>query len=293
MPCYEQFVTVQKRAFVPLPFFPLSRMSKQTGIYYIDSTSLPVSDNHRIHRQKPFAGLAARGKASMGWFFGFKLYLVFNNLNEIVACKLTGGQVHDNKPVSQLTKHLLGKLVTDKGDIGKQLAHELLRHGPILFTRMRKNMKSLPLAMPDKLLLNAYNLAETIIGSIKEFSSLNLPKHHAPINAFLHLLAALPPINSIPSNPLPPSSRSSRCQRKNPLSGLFNSTLSGDGNRAGAWPPSWAGYPVCAAEMCSEHPLGRRLSPDRQQFSLFAGCLPGEISAISCDSILIAMHNHS
>ena len=201
MPCYEQFVTIQQRAFVPLLFFLLSRMGKKTGIYYIDSTALPVCDNHRIHRHKTFAGLAARGKTSMGWFFGFKLHLVFNNLNEIVACKLTPGQVHDTEPVPQLTKHLLGKLFADKGYIGKQLAQELLRRGLALFTRVRKNMKSLPLAIPDKLLLNARNMAETIIGSIKQFSSLNLPMHRLPLNAFLHLLAA---ITAYQINPIKP-----------------------------------------------------------------------------------------
>ncbi|MBV8362051.1 MAG: hypothetical protein JO189_29580 [Deltaproteobacteria bacterium] len=34
-------------------------------------------------------------------------------------------------------------------------------------------------------------MAETIVGHLKAFSSLNLPKHRAPTNAFLHLLAAL------------------------------------------------------------------------------------------------------
>ena len=34
-------------------------------------------------------------------------------------------------------------------------------------------------------------MAETIIGHIKAFFSLNLPKHRAPLNAFLYLLAAL------------------------------------------------------------------------------------------------------
>jgi len=176
-------------------------MGKQTGIYYIDSTSLPMRDNHRIHCHKTFAGLAARGKTSMGWFFGFKLYLVFNNLNEIVDSKLTGGQVHDTRPVPQLTKHLLGKLFADKGHIGKQLAQELLRRGLTLFTRIRKNMKALPLAMSDKLLLNARNMAETIIGNIKEFSSLNLPRHRLPLNAFLHILAA---ITAYQINPIKP-----------------------------------------------------------------------------------------
>jgi hypothetical protein len=52
-------------------------------------------------------------------------------------------------------------------------------------------MKSLPLSMPDKILLNARNMAETIIGNIKQFSALNLPKHRLPLNAFLHILAAM------------------------------------------------------------------------------------------------------
>jgi Transposase DDE domain len=69
--------------------------------------------------------------------------------------------------------------------------HGLWRRGLTRFTRIRQNMKSLPLAMPDKILLNARNMAETIIGSIKQFSSLNLPKHRLPLNAFLHLLAAI------------------------------------------------------------------------------------------------------
>jgi hypothetical protein len=45
------------------------------GISFIDSTALIVCDNHRIHNHKVFAGLAQRGKVSMGWFYGFKLHL--------------------------------------------------------------------------------------------------------------------------------------------------------------------------------------------------------------------------
>src|SRR4051794_36623401 len=76
-----------------------------------------AGDNHRISRHKVFAGLAQRGK--MGWFFGFKLHLVFNNDNEIVALKLTPG--NDTTPVPALT----GKLFGDKGY--KKLAQDLLR----------------------------------------------------------------------------------------------------------------------------------------------------------------------
>src|SRR4051812_40502631 len=150
-----------------------SHLGTKTGLYYIDSTALPVCDNHRISRHKVFADLAQRGKTSMGWFFGFKLHLVFNNDNEIVALKLTPGNVHDTTPVPALTRELTGKLFGDKGSIGQKLAEDLLRRGLTLFTRVRKNMKSRPMSLHDKALLNARNMAETIIGHIKEFSSLN------------------------------------------------------------------------------------------------------------------------
>ena len=159
MPCYEHFVTLQKSVFVPLVFFRLSHLG--TGLYYINSTALPVCDNHRINRHKVFADLAQRGKTSMGWFFGFKLHLVFNNDNEIVALKLTPGNVHDTTAVPALTRDLIGKLFGDKGYIGRKLAEDLLRRGLTLFTRVRRNMKSLPMSLQDKALLNARNMAET------------------------------------------------------------------------------------------------------------------------------------
>ena len=144
-----------------------------------------------------FAGLAQRGKTSMGWFFGFKPHLVFNTDNEIVALKLTPG--HDTTPVPALTRDLIGKLFGDKGSIGQKLAEDLLRL--TLFTRVRRNMKSLPLSLQDKALLNARNMAETIIGHIKEFSSLNLSKHRSVINAFVHIIAA---ITAYQINPIRP-----------------------------------------------------------------------------------------
>ena len=169
LPCYEHFVALQKSAFVPLVFFLLSHLGTRTGLYYINFTALPVCDNHRINRHKVFAGLAQRGKTSMGWFFGFKLHLVFNTDNEIVALKLTPGNVHDTTPVPALTRDLTGKLFGDKGYIGQKLAEDLLRRGLTLFTRVRKNMKALPISLEDKALLNARNMAETIIGHMKEF----------------------------------------------------------------------------------------------------------------------------
>ena len=200
-PCYERFLTLTKRVWALLAFFLASRMGDKTDIYYIDSTPLVVCHNRRIGRHKVFDGLAARGKTSTGWFFGFKLHLVFNHRREIVALKLTPGNVSDAAPVPELTKDLVGKLFGDKGYIGQKMAQKLLRRGLVLMTRARKNMKSLPVSFLDKALLNGRNIAETIIGHIKEFSSLRLPKHRSVFNAFTHITAA---IVAYQINPLPP-----------------------------------------------------------------------------------------
>ena len=200
-PCYARFITLTHHVWVPLMVFLLTRMGRRTGLYYIDSTPLPVCHPRRINRHRVFAGLAGRGKTSLGWFFGFKLPLVFNPERQIVALQLTPGNVNDTTPVAQLTWGLIGKLFGDKGYVGKDLAHKRLRRGLVLMTRVRRNMKRLPISFFDKALLNGRNIVETIIGHIKEFSSLRLPKHRSVFNAFTHITAA---IVAYQINPLPP-----------------------------------------------------------------------------------------
>ncbi|CAK0771637.1 hypothetical protein CCP3SC5AM1_730017 [Gammaproteobacteria bacterium] len=90
-----------------------------------------------------------------------------------------------------MTKDLVGKLFGDKGYVGKELAEDLLKRGLVLMTRVRKNMKSLPMSILNKSRLNGRNMVETIIGHIKEYSSLRLPKHRSIFNAMTHLIAAL------------------------------------------------------------------------------------------------------
>jgi hypothetical protein len=200
-PCDRRFITLPKRLWALLVFFLASRMGRTTDIDDIDSTPLVVCHNRRISRHKGFAGLAARGKTSTGGFFGFKRHLVFNHRRESVALKLTPGNVSETAPVPELTKDLVGTLFGDKGDIGQKLAHDRLRRGLALMTRVRTNMKALPVLFVDKALLDGRNIAETIIGHIKQFSSLRLPKHRSVLNAFTHITAA---IIAYQIDPLPP-----------------------------------------------------------------------------------------
>jgi hypothetical protein len=46
-----------------------------------------------------FKGIAARGKCSMGWFFGFKLHLICNEKGELLNFMFTPGDIDDRKPL--------------------------------------------------------------------------------------------------------------------------------------------------------------------------------------------------
>ena len=74
---------------VPLCAYLTHCFGTCTGISFIDSTALTVCHNRRICQHKVFAGLAQRGKPSLGWFYGFKLHLVVNDRGELVSVQLT------------------------------------------------------------------------------------------------------------------------------------------------------------------------------------------------------------
>lgn len=79
-------------------FLQSMRLSLPTEANFIDATKLVVCHNKRIHAHKVFTKLASRGKSSMGWFFGFKLHTVINQLGQLVVFEITTGKVADNKP---------------------------------------------------------------------------------------------------------------------------------------------------------------------------------------------------
>lgn len=61
----------------------------------VDATALAVCRNQRIHQHKVFARIAARGKTTMGWFYGFKLHVVANDQGELLACQIIPSNVDD------------------------------------------------------------------------------------------------------------------------------------------------------------------------------------------------------
>ena len=138
---------------VPLIFFIQSQAKTKTGIYFIYSTTISVCHVKRANRNKVFKGLAKKSKSTMGWYFGFKLHLIINDIGEIIAFKITSSTTDDRKVVPSMTEGLIGKIFGDKGYISQPLFEQLFEKGLKLITRIKKNMKNQLMPMADKLLL--------------------------------------------------------------------------------------------------------------------------------------------
>ena len=188
---YPRFVVLMQRALVPLLAYFLETRGKPSGIAFIDSTPLRVCHNARIARHRVFDGLAARGKTSTGWFYGFKLHLVVNDQGEILAVHLTPGNVDDRKPVPRLTKNLVGKLFGDRGYISQALFEELYARDLQLITSLRKNMKNKLLPLWDKMMLRKRTIIETIIDQLKNISQIEHSRHRSVVNFLVNLFAGL------------------------------------------------------------------------------------------------------
>jgi hypothetical protein len=188
---YNRFVELMPRTLIPLLAYMRGRKGNCTGISFVDSTPLKVCHNRRINRHKVFAGLAERGKTSMGWFFGFKLHLVVNDQGEILAFQLTPGNVDDRKPVPKMTKKLFGKLFGDRGYISQALFQQLYEEGLMLITSLRKNMKNHLMLLEDKLMLRKRSIIETINDQLKNISQIEHTRHRSYANFIVNLLAGL------------------------------------------------------------------------------------------------------
>jgi transposase len=191
---YTRFVDYIPSALIPLcAYFKATCLGNCTGISFIDSTSLDVCLNQRIASHKVFDGLAARGKTSTGWFFGFKLHLVINDRGELLNVTLTPANVDDRKPVPQLVRNLFGKVFGDKGYISKPL-QDLLRQtvGVFLVTKLKSNSKNqLPMAWIDRVLLRKRAIVESVIDQLKNISQIEHSRHRSVSNFLVNLVCGL------------------------------------------------------------------------------------------------------
>jgi hypothetical protein len=188
---YSRFVELIPLGLIPLMNFMNTRIGFGTGISFVDSTKIVICNNKRIHSNKVFNNLAARGKSTMGWFYGFKLHLIINEKGEILACKVTPGNVDDRKPIPKMTEGLTGKLFGDKGYISAELTTKLLEGGLQLITPIKKNMQNKFVSLLDKIILRKRSIIETINDLLKNNCNIDHSRHRSPLNFMVNMISGL------------------------------------------------------------------------------------------------------
>ncbi|MBK8534090.1 MAG: IS982 family transposase [Candidatus Competibacteraceae bacterium] len=198
---YTRFVALIPTALMPMCIYLNTRRSEDTGLAFVDATSLVVCHNRRIHSHKVFKVVARRGKTSMGGFYGFKLHLVVNDRGELLAFRITLGNVDNREPVPELTQGLTGKLIGDRGYISSQLFHVLWERGLHRVNKIRKNMHNKLMPLVDKLLLRKRAIIETINDQIKNIQQIGHTRHRSVVNAMVNVLSALVAYTHQPRKP--------------------------------------------------------------------------------------------
>jgi len=198
---YNRFVELMPAALLHLCVYLHGRLAVSRGLAFIDSTPLPVCHNKRIARNQVFAGLAARGKTSIGWFYGFKLHLIVDDRGDLLAFYLTPANVDDRKPVPHMAKKLWGKLFGDKGYLSQALFEQLFHQGLQLITPLRKNMPNRLMPLMDKLLARKRSIIETINDQLKNISQIAHTRHRSPTNFLVNLIAGLIAYTHQPKKP--------------------------------------------------------------------------------------------
>lgn len=121
---YNRFVELKRKVAVSFILFVRKCcMGPCTDINFVASTALRVCRNQHIHRHRVFRGLAKYGQCSMGWFYGFKLHLIYNEKGNLLNFIVTPGNVDDREPHcnKSFVEQIFGKLVRDKGTSNSSL----------------------------------------------------------------------------------------------------------------------------------------------------------------------------
>ncbi len=164
---------------------------KRDEIYFIDSSKMQICHNKRTNSNKVFRGLAKIGKSSYGWFMGFKLHLIINTKGQIIAAKITQGNVDDRDVVREMTTNLVGEIYGDKDYISKPLFQELFRRGLKIVTGIKTNMKNYLFLMRDKILLRKRSVIESVFNIMKNHMNLEHTRHRSPTNFLVNAISCL------------------------------------------------------------------------------------------------------
>lgn len=164
-----------------------NKITGKNGLKFTDSTKLEVCRVKREFSHKVALGIASKSKSSMGWFYGFKLHIICNELMQILKLKITTGTADERKILETMWNNIFGMIIADAGYVSKKLQKKALNLGKFLLTSVRANMKKI-MTETEHQLLKLRQLAETVFSVLKLRMGLENTLPRSLLGYFAHYL---------------------------------------------------------------------------------------------------------
>ena len=119
------------------------------------------------------------------------LHAVINHHGELLAIKVTPGNVDDRKGLLAIASGLFGKLYADKGYIGRDFVQKMKDKGIAIVTRVRKNMKEVVHSDFNQALLRKRVLVETVFDELKNLCQIEHTRHRSLMGFAVNLMAGI------------------------------------------------------------------------------------------------------
>jgi hypothetical protein len=172
LPAYQNFVAAMNRASggamllqqLFMQFF--NAITSKEDPKFADSSKLEVCHIKREFTHKVAKGLAKKSKSTMGWFYGFKIHAVCNELMQILEFRITPGNVDDRVGLEMMWENLFGMIVADAGYLGRNWQEKACRLDKILLAGVRSNMNKI-MTETQYQLLKLRGRIETVFSVLK------------------------------------------------------------------------------------------------------------------------------
>lgn len=163
------------------------KMTAKEKLKFTDGSRLRVCEIKREFSHKVCFGLASKSKSTMGWFYGFKLHIICNELMQILNLKITTATFDERKALEMMWNNIFGTIVADAGYVGKKYQKKARENGKILFTCVRANMKKI-ITETQHQILRLRQKVETVFSVLKLRLGLETTLPRSPKGFFAHYL---------------------------------------------------------------------------------------------------------
>ena len=193
MPSYQNFLeAINKLSFLAIIMLQgfmniFNKITGKNGLKFVDSAKLKVCETKREFSHKVCFGLASKSKSSMGWFYGFKLHIICNELLQILNLKITTGTGDERKTLEAMWNNIFGMIIADAGYVSKKLEKKAFDLGKIFLSGVRANMKKI-ITETEHRLLKLRQLIETVYSVLKLRMGLETTLPRSPLGYFAHYI---------------------------------------------------------------------------------------------------------